>query len=423
MHIITLNEAESTSSFRIEGSWREKVMAATQDFIRTVSSPLRDCNSQSANVPTTPVIFHVDDYLGNMQREILATTELSQAVQVLANYYGNVVAMSYPDLVRDFVYGDTHEAWFSPLGWYPTYKQGTNQMAREIHPGMPMHTTIPWIVSYNMLNLLLTYCDKYPYHHENVRSSSGNPEEDNPRAKIFDDEYDVARTKGNLPLPELKKVVPLPGKPRITPNGLPPPLSPDLSLQDFTDLWKSQADSTNINNRAHTVQCTSPEHPKCPFSWVSGLLSEHNSLDEQGVVDYFKANSLGYFNHGWELKRNVDGRKMGWLPVGEQPGANMTMIFGNADSSPIRQVVLLYLKSYGERWDNSILQVRIDRLSTFEPIMYRQLVGYHAKNTSEMYVERMPLPEPRAGEDPRVRLQAFFMNGRAFKIMGLLICR
>jgi hypothetical protein len=54
----------------------------------------------------------MDDYLGNEQREILVTTELAQATMVLANYYG-FTSMSYANVVRDIVYGDTHEIFGS----------------------------------------------------------------------------------------------------------------------------------------------------------------------------------------------------------------------------------------------------------------------------------------------------------------------
>lgn len=420
MHINSLKQGDRTNSLEIEGSWREKVMAVLQEFIRLASSSSRDCNSQMVVHKPAPVILHLDDYLGNEQKDVLATTELSQAVQVLANYYGNVAAMSYPDMVRDWVYGDTQEFWFSPFGWYPSYKQDKSKMAREIHPGMPFHIIVPWIISYHFLNIFTTYCDRHAYHH-NDDWKTQSQEAGNLRAKILENKYEIARMEGGIDLPALKQNTRFPGRPKVTPSGLPPPLSPELSLQDITSLWKQEGEAGD--NKDTASQCTSPEFPKCPFAWVSGLLNDHNSLDEKGVENYFRGNSDGFFNHGWELKRHVDGKKMGYVPLQEQPGANLTVVFKGSESQPLRQIVLFYLKSYGERWSQSMLQIRIDRGGSWEPLAYRQLPGFHAKNTSEMYVERITLPPPRLGDDLRIRFQALFISGRAFKIMGLLACR
>ena len=86
-----------------------QVFDMTQSFVRQV---LHSCDPKE--VP--PLLIHVDDYLGNEQRKIWETTELSQGVQVLASYYG-FSSVSYADLVREIVYGDTAEKWFSSDWW------------------------------------------------------------------------------------------------------------------------------------------------------------------------------------------------------------------------------------------------------------------------------------------------------------------
>ncbi|CAB9497432.1 expressed unknown protein [Seminavis robusta] len=396
------------------GSWREMTLPVLQDFIRLAHSPLPQCSSSSSTadrVPLQPpVILHLDDYLGNEQREILATTELSQAVHVLANYYGIITALSYADMVRDWVYGDTHEFWFSPFGWYRAYKLDKSKMVREIHPGMPMHMVVPWIVSYAFLTLWTTYCDGHAFAHD------ARPQEQSaPSKKVLDDEYEIARWERGLPLPALWGNTRFPGKPHAPPRGLPPPLHPDLSLQEVSTLWKNESDATAASS------CVSPENPKCPFAWVSGLLSDHNALDEATVETYFREHSLEFHNQGWKVRRHVDGKKIGYVPELEQPGATMTLVFGGGT---IRQVVVFYLKSYGERWEQSRLRIQLDRVaqgSSKVSMLTKDLVGFHGKNTSEMYVERMVLAEPITQE--RLRLEARFESGKVFKIMGLLVCR
>ena len=119
MHVLTVLEAQSGNQ-----TLSQRVFEMTQEFVRSVLAP-KPCQDK-------PLLLHMDDYLGNEQREIMATMELSQAVSALASYYG-FGRVSYANVVRDIVYGDTKEFWFSPEGWWPPKAK---QMEREIHPGM-----------------------------------------------------------------------------------------------------------------------------------------------------------------------------------------------------------------------------------------------------------------------------------------------
>lgn len=119
MHVLTMQEAlESNVTIR------DLVFSMHQDFIRTVMK----CPHNR------PVLFWLDDYIGNEQREILATQELAQSMHVLSNYYG-FGYVSYADAVRSSVYSDTKETMFSPAGWYTG---SGSRMKREIHPGQGM---------------------------------------------------------------------------------------------------------------------------------------------------------------------------------------------------------------------------------------------------------------------------------------------
>jgi hypothetical protein len=118
MHVLTMREAANNNM-----TLRDKTFTMAQDFTRIVMGD--PCPEKR------PLLLFLDDYLGNEQRSILQTTELSQGLQVLANYYGYGL-VSYPDVVRDWVYGTTAETTFSPAGWYKDNKEG---MFREIHPG------------------------------------------------------------------------------------------------------------------------------------------------------------------------------------------------------------------------------------------------------------------------------------------------
>ena len=81
------------------------------------------------------------------------------------------------------------------------------------------------------------------------------------------------------------------------------------------------------------------------------------------------------------------------------------------------------MKSYGAKWQNSELQVRTWRLQSEGPnvVDERRLLGFHGKNTSEMYTEAIELSEPiPAGAGLKVGVK--LVGGTTFKLMGLAVC-
>jgi hypothetical protein len=267
MHILTILEAQSQNS-----TLRDKVFEMTQQFVRDVmgmssSSSSTSCNEDEDNGGQSPkpppLLLHMDDYLGNEQRKIWETTELSQGAQVLANYYG-FASLSYADVVRDVVYGDTYESWFSANWWGDSAKNPT--FAREIHPGMGMHIAATWVVAYNLLNLVTTYC-----------SIPLLPEDSANISTYYD---------GAMGLPALRHDVAQPrGKPKPRPLGLPPLLTQELLLEDVTQLWQQDslkrqskvAAALMTTTAATTCDGKAATTTKCPFSWVSGLSLQQNN--------------------------------------------------------------------------------------------------------------------------------------------------
>lgn len=250
MHILTALEAESANT-----TLRERTFEMMQEFVRQVLNT-KNCNKKDTNnEPIPPLLLHMDDYLGNEQRKIWDTTELSQGAQVLANYYG-FVSMSYADTIREFVYGDTYEKWFSSEWWVEEKRKKIFIFDRQIHPGMGMHISSMWVTVYNLLHLASTYCSMpTPPHRMNNIS-----------------EYEA----GFWGLPELKGEFKEPmGKPQPQPKGLPPELTKDLLLEDVTSLWRQSAAKDQQQQQSYsTSTCSDDENAphqnhkvKCPFSW------------------------------------------------------------------------------------------------------------------------------------------------------------
>jgi hypothetical protein len=402
MHILTVLEAESSNT-----TLRDLTFDMFQGFIRKIMGS-KHCSSSDELIH--PLLLHMDDYIGNEQRKIWETTELTQGVQVLANYYG-FVSMSYADVIREFVYGDTYETWFSSQ-WWVQDKDKKYTFERQIHPGMGMHISTIWVAAYNLLHLASTYCSMPT---DVISHLSNN--------KIS--EYQA----GLWGLPDLNKKFNQPkGKPQSQPNGLPPELTKELLLEDVTPLWRQQSSAANNDgNNEKEQSCTfntnsnndvsSTAEVKCPFSWVSGLTLQQN--DKPFVSEYFaKQFSL---NEGWEL--SDDGGKLGFIP--SLGSANEAILDLNY-SQKIQSVTLFFMKSYGTKWKNSELGVKIWSIPSTNHhdrklLEKRNIFGTHNKNTSEMYTEEIVLSKPvDAGEKMQVEFK--LAGGETFKIMGLAVC-
>ena len=402
MHILTVLEAESSNT-----TLRDRTFEMIQGFVRQVMGS-KHC-SGSGDELISPLLLHMDDYLGNEQRKIWETTELAQGAQVLANYYG-FVSMSYADVIRDLVYGDTSEKWFSSEWWV------RKKFERQIHPGMGMHVASIWIVAYNFLHLASTYCSMPTDASRQMSNSS---------------QFEYQAGLWGLPDLENKHKLPM-GQPRPQPNGLPPELTKDLLLEDITSLWQQQSealDDHSPNSAASSCKYdqnsksdgSSSNGVKCPFSWVSGLSLQQNNVT--WIKEFFEEQSSSW--NGWEISE--EGGKIGFVPAaGTSNEVEARMVLDFSYARKIESITFFYMKSYGTKWHNSELEAKIwsapaENQENFTLLEERNLLGTHNKNTSEMYTEEIVLSKP---VDPggKLQVEAKLVGGETFKIMGLAVC-
>jgi len=379
MHINTIRDASNKNS-----TLRDYVFGFAQDFVRTVG---QKCHQ--------PLLLWFDDYLGNEQRKILDTTELSQGIQVLANYYG-FGFVSYADTVRDLVYGKTRETVFSPGGWYKTRSKN---MKREIHPGFTMHLSAGYTVAYYLLQMVTHTCQlKASTMHENQILSS--------------------KTGGG----GLASFRLLPDPRRA---ALPPHLDAALSLETISEDWRTLDESSSSS------PCTSVTNgqTRCPFAWFVGVWNPSENPMKY-ATQYFEPVLVQPSE--WEYKDDTgkkDPRKYGFLPK-NGTGSTMTLDFSFEDSA-IRTVTVFYLKSYGDKWANSSATVRVLSARASDPLLVRAnatLLGFHDKETSETYTTVISLDEeagksPPASNKERVRIELELVAGETFKMLGIAVCR
>jgi hypothetical protein len=379
MHVLTMLEATETNM-----TLRDKVFHMCQEFARTVLGQCSDI---------APVLLWLDDYLGNEQREIMATQELAQSLHVLANYYG-FGFLSYADAVRDIVYGDTRETLFSPAGWYAAKDR---PMKREIHHGQGSHMSMAWIVAYYLLSTVTTHCSLI----EAPSRSAKN--------RVFEDARNDFQT-------QMKDggVLPAAGRHRLT--SIPPPLYANSALDTVSQKWEEQ----------NAAGCHDIDLQRCPFSWVSGMPWK----DIPWIQSHFS--NIVQQPSDWDAIDDTNGRgKIGWMPKTNTTGSKLVMELHStayATVSQIQTVTLFYYKSYGPKWDNSTVAVHVEWklasgpwISATDPFA---LNGFHAKNTTETYTDTIHLTTKNENEKSTgLRVSLTLAGGNTFKLSGIAVCK
>ena len=198
------------NSMRAYGEHPEAaILNITEQFVRSVLNERDDCRKP-------PLLIYLDDYLGNEQNEVLDTLHVAKAMGVIGSYYG-ISTVSYADSVRDIVYSDTTEFWFSSE-WYLD-RANPSSYNRGVHPGMGMHICMPWVIAFNFLNLFAPHCS-FQEHAAAIDLSA-----------MHDNSWNAGYRAVNG-MPQLRMVKPLIGRAKALPAGMPPAITAGYSWLD-----------------------------------------------------------------------------------------------------------------------------------------------------------------------------------------------
>jgi len=66
--------------------------------------------------------------------------------------------ISYADAVWWMIYGNFGENWLSPK-WI----NGRNKWVRQVHPTMGAHIAMAYVVAFNILNAVISFCNEEAY--------------------------------------------------------------------------------------------------------------------------------------------------------------------------------------------------------------------------------------------------------------------
>ena len=378
MHVHSMAEAMSNNMTLEEG-----ILQMNQEFVRKVMKPRSNCDDRSP-----PLLLYLDDYLGNEQKGIIDTLAGKSAIHKLSSYYG-FGFMSYADIVRDFVYSDTTEQWFSPIEW----------PERQIHHTAGGHVAIMWVVAYNMLNIATVYCDSLKIGPEHIYEAiEGLPELRYPEREI----------KGE-PLPQPKGI-------------LPPELNANLTLDNISKIWHHMENNNAIASDFNESTCPSSTDNENSRQALC-TLRMFWALKEQDEITLIE--QIAPFlveNDGWE---EMDKDKTGLVPA--KVDASLKLRFDNI-TDQIQALNFVAMKSYGEKWEGSRIKVDavIDRKNgeaSSKPMRSLEIEGVHDKHTSETYVYKIDFGEERALPGDVLNVHIQLVGGTTAKIMGMMFCR
>lgn len=378
MHVNTMKEAQEAGL-----TIQQATFEMAQNFTRVA---LGRCTVPHGH---TPLLIYLNDYLGNEQREILRTTDFSQSIQVLANYYG-FGFVSYADTVRDLVYGTTQKNLFSPPGWY----KDPASMSREVHPPFPMHLATSYIMTFYFLQMAHRAC-----------LFEGNSNNTWSKVSHWDGEPENVTIPG---IPALRgNVRDWDQHPRRPPPGLLPRLNATLSLEHISKLW----------NDAEPVTCGRNAH-RCPIAFLDQVVPGSTT---EVANEYFAPYIQQQSGWSWDCDATCyRSPKRGFLPnvTSAQHQPTMVLVVPVDKGTELNVVTIFYLRSYGPKFANSTTRVDIaqdDDGQTASSTLY----GTHDKRTSESYTEEIRLPKPATRT---LKIDIKLVGGTAFKIQGIAVC-
>eukprot|EP00578_Thalassiosira_sp_NH16_P012189 CAMPEP_0181115994 /NCGR_PEP_ID=MMETSP1071-20121207/21718_1 /TAXON_ID=35127 /ORGANISM="Thalassiosira sp., Strain NH16" /LENGTH=655 /DNA_ID=CAMNT_0023200217 /DNA_START=129 /DNA_END=2096 /DNA_ORIENTATION=+ len=353
-----------------------------QKFIRAALS------SKQCDVP--PLVVSVDDYVGPQQDSFLGDMSYNMAMVQLARWY-DTTAISYGDLVRDLAWLENDGRFYNP---------------EDVHYGHLAHQTIAWALGFASLELLSNYCDDEHLHR--VSSST----------------TDASRGEGGSIHSDVKEKNHLYLPPQLTRDFMKSNASKEFSnaLQSSQRSYVNLNCSSSTTTNANDVKDRNP----CIASWIStpgGFRA--------GQIDAFMSahsKESGVIVNGWKTENQMAegwGNKVGY--IANLPGATFTLQFTNVEKD-INMVTLFYLRSYGEKWKDSLVKFNVSRKSDSDSdngsddvLSEVNIAGVSDDEHSLTLSQEITLSETiRKGETMKIKVE--LIGGTTFKIMGLMIC-
>ena len=284
--------------------------AVVQDFILSIYE------SHACKDP--PAIFFLDDYLGNQHDRILGETIYNKIVTEMAEWYGDVMHVSYADVVRRSVYVDVDRALFTPK--WPMVK---GEPKVDGHFSMAGHMTIAWVFVYSLADAFSSFCQNESFLEETPESQ---------RHALIDE-----------------------GTWKRMYHVHPSPLTKETKLTQISRHWKDMENLIASQRETVCMDEAQKEVP-CEFAFIAGPAgSVRNPRQLQNYLNHFLIERVGW-DPVEDYAAGGYAKKLGF--VATLPNATFTMRLLRV-TKEVRVINLYILKSYGEKWANSTARFSI----------------------------------------------------------------
>jgi hypothetical protein len=321
-----------------------------------------------------PAVVFVDDIFCNILKAKNGTEERvrsnllhSRVVNDIATW-NDVMVVSYTKAFMHYVYADP--SMMDDPVVARKYREVLFGHSRQAsHPPLLYHSGVAWILAFQLLRTIGDHCQ-------------------DEAASVVENKF-----HGNK-----------------LDTRLMPKYDDGSTLSRVTQEWWNQK---NLSN----TRCSDPDLQQgntCSLSWLVHRSASIKHGDELLQL----LSSMGASNtEGWMA---IDDPRAGW--VATQPLATFS-IFVPAKKFPIRKVTFLYMKSYGSKWKDSLVDITLSVLEhkTNDVISetYGELVGFHKSRTSVSYKKTFDV-DVNVGDT----LKATFVlvGGTTFKFTGMLFC-
>jgi hypothetical protein len=217
------------------GMNRDLITHHMQRFLKSAKA-MRPCSDLPLLIQIADVFEESLSYVrGGIRKKLRYHNEMLET----ANWAG-VMALSYPDAVRDVLYRDLRDDTLMQYG--------------ELHPGMTFHTGIAWMIAYGLLEGILHSCDA---------SSLADHEKSEPRAGV------------SFPI-----------------------LRDDLSSAEVPEKWREE--TKGLEQRCSLNQTTPTT---CSFKMIAHMLGAANADQVRRAIEGVATNIDGWDGYGYPVRK------------------------------------------------------------------------------------------------------------------------
>ena len=362
-----------------------------------------------------PIQISLVDPLDGGQDNTIQFLEQGQ-IQAMLTHWHDFMGLSFEKVLQDISIRDMPIAHRGKRRSHKgTYTRYWGNPWWQIHPGSIYHSAVCWLITISLANALIDSCE-----YQGSSSSTSLTTTDNTTTTTTVD-TSAAWSLGHLP-----------------------PLKRGVNYFDVYNDWNKTHLEQNVKCQSQrggreaaaaadsgTLSSVSSSSiaKTCEYKWVHtkylGVDSKH---DVTALMQRVMIHNDGWYAEGdGDDPSATNGERPGWVTNATNSNFEIAI---SPKSDPITTVTIMYLKSYGPKWKDSAIHVKVSIVrrrtngtteDDDESSKNVSLMGIHDSMTSVNYAEKIQLSSAALpGDEVHATFQ--MIGGSSFRINGLLFC-